>query len=190
MATFKAKIKRVLEPAAFQSPPNNPVFRTDTFFDFTEKLNNWTIRNATMIIDYTVLIFIEGNISTTGAIRCTNVLSYEDRGSTSHGIVRIQNYIGGVGQLGGSLSSNCQMWPCCAVGMMSFPLIKAGASDTGTIFDLPSGVDVGFPYQGFTTNGVQYLMMNYGPGLQGGGNNLLTHFYITIDMMIYDNSVP
>lgn len=172
MATLKAKLKRTIENVIEYGP--SPT-RITTFLNLTEPINGWTINNAVVLIDSTLMAFDESSVSSSGAIRCTNVLTLYD----GYGVIK--NSWGAVEQLEGSGTSNCRVWPCCAVGsLMRFPLIYAANASTPAGVVMTPGVEIkpgGNP--------IEYIQLYY-----GNSHDSDLKFYISIDMMLFEGAVP
>jgi hypothetical protein len=172
--TMKAKLKRALDPPVFTNPFT---MRYDTILDITEPLNGWNIANATMIIDWTMLAFQEGAVSQTGAIRCTNVVAFWD------GYMQCKTAWGSDEQLAGSASTNCQVWPCCAMGnLMFFPMlwVASDSNPTGQVLT-PDVVVGGYEDPTWAPDGIKYLQIAYGRGSCAAPLRI----YTSIDIQMY-----
>lgn len=183
MAEFKGRLKRVIAPdVGVVAPYYGGTDRLDQFLDLWEPINGWSIRNAIIIIDFTMLCFQESEISNSGAIRCTNVVTYyhDGYGLGTNGYATLQNYLGVVNQLDADSNANCRMWPCCTITqLLTTPYIyvenhdRSASSPIYAFYPVTLGPD---------PNGIRYLSLFYGASAH---SEIPKRFYTTIDIQLW-----
>jgi hypothetical protein len=170
MATLKARLKRVIEP---DDSIDNSSTLYYTFLDLTEPINGWTINNAVIMIDYTIMCFNNSMVSNSGAIRCTNLLTFDGTAVTN------KTNWGSVDQLTGSADSHCRLWPCCTVGdMIDFPLLYGYNNPSRAVLTPNLSVNVG-------DNPVEELQIS----ISNPSDWFYFRYYITFDIMLFENNV-
>jgi len=183
MAEFKGRLKRVIAPdVGVVAPYYGGTDRIDPFLDLWEPINGWSIRNAVIIIDFTMLCFQESEISNSGAMRCTNVVSYyhDGYGSGVDGYAKLQNYLGMVNQLDASPNANCRMWPCCTITqLMEMPYIYVENYDRSISLGLNP---LAQSHLGPDPTGIRYLSLWYGAS---ASSEIPKRFYTTIDIQLW-----
>ncbi|MCK9544520.1 MAG: hypothetical protein M0R03_21075 [Novosphingobium sp.] len=176
MANLKAKLKRTLEPAGSMVYPAS---RTDTLLDLTEPINGWVMNNAIILVDFTVMAFMEGNISGSGAVRCSYTIILEGSGDGYDGYISAQSFTSG--------ADYCRYWPSCAVNwLMEFPRLTAfGTIQGGPLYPGAGRLDL-------NNNRPELLQITYSPGNPAAITPpqpigyLPTRFYISADIMIFE----
>ena len=172
MATLRARLKRVIEPGAPISDGSTYYY---TFLDLTEPINGWTINNAILMIDYTIMCFNDSVVSNSGAIRCTNVLTID-----GYGVVTNKTNWGAVEQLTGAADANCRLWPCCTVtNMINFPRLYGYNDPSRVVLTPNTSTDVG-------GNPVEELQISLSKPDTGVGAWAF-RYYITFDIILFEN---
>lgn len=215
MASLKAKLKRTLEPQdplIYHHYPNQGLGeRKDTLLDFTEPINGWIMTNAIILIDFTVMAFMEGNLSGSGAIRCSHALVLEGPGDGYDGYISCQSsgtgtgmmYRGTDGQVtvpvwDSDLSANvntqidveyvssCRYWPSCLTDtLMQWPYLAAVGTRRGILYPGSGRVLIDDP--GDRPSKPQRLEIQYGANHGGTPTYFPIRFYISADIMIFDS---
>ena len=216
MASLKAKLKRTLEPQdplIYHHYPDLALGeRTDTLLDFTEPINGWIMTNAIILIDFTVMAFMEGNLSGSGAIRCSHALVLEGPGDGYDGYISCQSSGTGTGMMyGGSNGyvdatqiwdpiadehvnerlyieglSSCRYWPSCLTDtLMEFPYLAAVGTRRGILYPGSGRVLIDDP--GDRPSKPQRLEIQYGAYHSGAPTYFPIRFYISADIMIFDS---
>lgn len=216
MASLKAKLKRTLEPQdplIYHHYPDQALGeRTDTLLDFTEPINGWIMTNAIILVDFTVMAFMEGNLSGSGAIRCSHALILEGPGDGYDGYISCQSSGTGIGDMyrgtsgqvivpvwDSDLSTNvntqidveyvssCRYWPSCLTDtLMEWPYLAAVGTRRGILY--PGGGRVLIDDPGDRPSKPQRLEIQYGANHGGNPTYYPIRFYISADIMIFDSN--
>lgn len=216
MASLKAKLKRTLEPQdplIYHHYPDQALGeRKDTLLDFTEPINGWVMTNAIILVDFTVMAFMEGNLSGSGAIRCSHAVILEGPGDGYDGYISCQSSGTGTGMMvhgsNGYVDveqiwnpdgmnhqngrfyleglSSCRYWPSCLTDtLMQWPYLAAVGTRRGILYPGQGRTLIDDP--GDRPSKPQRLEIQYGANHGGNPTYFPIRFYISADIMIFDS---
>lgn len=173
MATLKARLKRNIE---YNSPLSGAgTFRIDSFFNFSQPINGWTIDSCSMVVDYTTMCYNVSNVSNIGAYRCTHVFAF-----SAGNLWQVNtDYWLPVNGLGYNKDAACRQWPCCLHLLMMMPVPVA--ITTGGVNNVFHG------YGGELYSGINRLGLKYGTSDYYGDQSL--RIYSMIDIALFEGTV-